>query len=168
MKKLNPKIHNSAIKDKKSTENNIENNYIYNLALKPKTQDQQLEKFERNLQLVNPSLVRKRFLVYSSIPEQKKVIIFHKIADYMINVAIVGLLLASFSYAIAISLEYKVSKEMNQLEIQIKNREDLKSYVSKAYSWENLYTSAKKNHMVEVGQLEIANSPKAVFHLIEN
>ncbi len=118
-----------------------------------------------NLKLVNPSLEKQRFVVYSTHPSQRVLAKLDKISKVLANFAIIGLVCAAASYACMVSLEYKVSKELKSLEVEIKNREDLKSYVSKAYSWENLYDRAKKSHLMEVDKIEIARAPKSIYHL---
>ena len=132
---------------------------VYKLP-KPKRQSS-----STNLKLVNPSLEKQRFTVYSTSPSQRFIAKLDKLSKILANFAIIGLVSAATSYACMASLEFKVSKELKNLEVEIKNREDLKSYVSKAYSWENLYIRAKKSHLVEAEKIEISTVPKSIFHL---
>lgn len=106
--------------------------------------------------------------VYSSSPQERILARYKALTRAAINMALIGFLGAALSYFFSVSLESQVSHHLSSLEVQMKNREDLKSYLGKAYSWQNLTAKAEKMNFKEAKQIEIASGKKSFFHMIFN
>jgi len=108
----------------------------------------------------------REFKVLSTSPVQRLSIRLQRIINICSKLAFLGLTGAIVSYFALISVEYEVNQNLRQLEKQMKNREDLKSYLGKAYSWSNLQTEAQKAKMVEAKKVETINLKKTSFHTL--
>ncbi len=106
--------------------------------------------------------------VYSSSPQDRLLARYRALTRAAINMALIGLFGSALSYFFSVSLESQVSHHLSTLEVQMKNREDLKSYLSRAYSWQNLTAQAEKMNFKEAKQIEIASGKKSFFHMIFN
>lgn len=131
------------------------------------------ENRRRYLQLVQPLeeeyqelKAKQTFRVISTSPKQRFLSKIAYLQKIVLNVALVGVLGAGLSYFSLISLEFEVSNQMNKLDKQMKTREDLKSYLGKAYSWASLNSAAKANNFQEAKTIEISNAEESVSQVL--
>lgn len=107
---------------------------------------------------------KQRLQVISSTPQQRFLFRLQKVTKLVSNLALLGLIGSAISYFMLISVEYDVNHNLKQLELQMKNREDLRSYLGQAYSWSNLSAQAGKSKMVEAKKVEVVPGKKTSFH----
>lgn len=134
--------------------------------LKKKHSQAKLKENSKYLSVVGELRPTRQLKVYSSSPKQR----FSTKLNYLIkacfNFALIGFCISAFSYFCSVSLETEVSYHLRKIENQMKNREDLKSYLSKVYSWQNLNVKAEKMNYVEAKKIEKASNQKSLGHLV--
>jgi hypothetical protein len=107
---------------------------------------------------------RKQFKLISSTPHERFLSKIRTLNKILINLSLAGLFTAALSYFALVNLEFEVSQNLKKLENEIKNREDLKSYLSKAYSWENLHSFAKASNLYEAKNIEVTSTNNSKKH----
>jgi hypothetical protein len=106
------------------------------------------------------------FKVYKSSPGQRLHARVNAFTKSLTQVALIGVLGAALSYFCSMSLEAKVSHRLHNLEKHMKSREDLKSYLGRLYSWQNLNVKAEKLNLVQAHKIENALKKKSIYHMI--
>ncbi|MDX1919680.1 MAG: hypothetical protein SFU25_02975 [Candidatus Caenarcaniphilales bacterium] len=109
---------------------------------------------------------KQSFKIFSSSPRQRFLSKLAYLQKIVLNVALLGVLGAGLSYFSLISVEFEVSKQMNKLDKQMKAREDLKSYLGKAYSWANLINTAKLNKFEEAKNIEVSEAKDSLSYAL--
>ncbi|MDX1918810.1 MAG: hypothetical protein SFT81_06710 [Candidatus Caenarcaniphilales bacterium] len=107
-----------------------------------------------------------QFTVYTSTPEQ---ILFSRLKRCTKITAITAgasLLLAALMQFCLLGIELEVSEHFTNLETQLKNREDLKSYLGHAYSWHNLDRRMQQLKALQANMLEVNTKPKTIDKVI--
>jgi hypothetical protein len=128
-------------------------------------QAQPKQKKSPNLSVVGSLKPARQLKIYSSSPSQRISAKLNYLIKFCFNFALIGFSISALAYFCSVSLEADVAHHLRNLENQIKNREDLKSYLSKVYSWQNLNTKAQEMKFVKAKKVETA--PKlAVKHSI--
>ncbi|MDJ0625599.1 MAG: hypothetical protein QNJ31_04440 [Candidatus Caenarcaniphilales bacterium] len=104
--------------------------------------------------------------VYSSTPDKRFLAALKKLNKKILNLSIIGLISAAISYFCLLSLESEVARSLDKFNYEMKNREDLRSYLGKVYSWANIDKAARENNLSEVEKIEFAKVQKTSFDKI--
>lgn len=120
---------------------------------------------ENHLKVIEGSY-KPEFKIYSTSLDTRLLSKVQSLTKAVFNLSVIGLVGAALSYFCLLSLEFEVSKNLTKFENQIKNREDLRSYLGRAYSWASINEAAKENNLSEAKNIEFAKAKKTSFHEI--
>ena len=111
---------------------------------------------KRKLKVVEKLKPARKLTVYSSSPTQQIKAKLENMISVCLKLSIIGFACSALSYFCATSLETKVNQNLKTFENQMKDREDLRSYLGKVYSWQNINAKAHKLNLKPAQQIEIA------------